>query len=91
MAKKFTVTASVNGGSAVTHDVICRDDEPVMSKGWLWRLYQAYGFSNGQTASFVITSISGPSTVTDPISWSGVPAVLLIAVTVGQISLAFIE
>lgn len=91
MAKKFTVTASVNGGSSTSHDVTCKDSEPVMSQGWLWRMYEAFGFSTGQTATFVITSISGPTNISDPMSWSGVPSTLLIAVTLGQISLAFIE
>ncbi len=91
MAKKFVVTASVNGGSSANCDVVCKSDEPIMSQGWFWRMYEAFGMSTGETGSFVITSISGPTTVTDPLSWSGIPGILLLAVTLGQISLAFIE
>lgn len=91
MAKQYSVNASVNGGAVTTITVTAKNDEPIMSQGWLWRLYESAGFVKGDTATFSISSISGPSSLGDPMTWSAVPPTLLIAISLGQISLAFID
>lgn len=93
MAKKYTVTASVNGGSAATHDVICKNDETIGDKGWLWRMHQAFGGSSGEAAdTYAISSITGPTSIADPMGgFSAIPGTILLTVSLGQISLAFID
>jgi hypothetical protein len=88
MAKQFSITASVNGGAAVSHNVVVKDTEGLFEAGFLYRIWKAFGMSQDDT--FLITAISGPTSVSEPMSWDSIPF-LIIRVVAGQISLAFID
>lgn len=89
MAKQYTITASVNGGAATQHAVAVKDTEGLFDAGFLYRVWKSYGMSQGD--DFTISSISGPVNINDPMTWDAVPPLLVIAVSSGNITLAFIE
>jgi hypothetical protein len=90
MAKQYTASVSVNGGAATQHTVLIKDTETLFEAAFYFRVWKAFGMAEGDT--FTITSLTGPTTVTDPMTWDPVPSGLIAIINVGrQISLAFIE
>lgn len=90
MAKQFTVTVSINGASPVSGNVTVKDSELVASPAFYFRVFKAFGMQQGDV--FTISAISGPTTVSDPMSWLDIPTTLIIVINaLGQISLAFID
>jgi len=89
MAKQFSISAAVNGGSAATHNVVVKDSEGLFDTGFLFRAWKAFGMNQGDT--FLITAISGPTNVADPMSWDEVPPLIIFMVIGHGISLAFID
>ena len=89
MAKQYTVYTSVNGGSSTQHTVTIKDTEGLFETAFYFRVWKAFGMAKGDT--FTIDSCSGPTTVSDPMTWDTIPPGL-VAVLVGRgISLAFID
>ena len=90
MAKQYTVYTSVNGGSSSSHTVTIKDTESVYESAFYYRVWKAFGMAKGDT--FTIDSVSGPSTVSDPMSWDAIPPGLVVLMSIGHgISLAFID
>lgn len=90
MAKQYTVTVAINGGSSSQQNVVAKDTETPFGAAFYFRVWKAYGMAEGDV--FTITVNSGPTNVSDPMSWDTVPSGLLAIINVGfQISLAFIN
>jgi len=92
MAKQWTVTVSVNGGTAANHTVLTQNSETdISATAFQWRIWETLALTWGDY--YVVTGISGPTNATDPVGgWSAIGGSLFLSVLQsGQISLAFIE
>lgn len=90
MAKQYSVTVKVNGGSSAEHDVLIKDNETQYEAAFYFRVWKAFSMADGD--NFEITESTGPTTVSNPMSWDTVPNDLIAIINTGrQISLAFIN
>lgn len=90
MAKQYSLTVSVNGGASSQQNVVLKDTETPFGAAFYFRVWKSFGMNEGDV--FAISASSGPTNVSDPMSWDTVPSGLLAIVNVGfQISLAFIN
>lgn len=89
LAKQYTVTTSVNGGSTTQHTVVIKDTETLFESAFYYRTWKAFSMAKGDV--FQVLSVSGPTTVSDPMTWDAIPPSLIVVISIGQISLAFID